>query len=275
MGIAAFENTTSPIPIDKFAPRLDNMVEQCSSNETYPEFCVLCTSRVQDAITQTFYSDVDFSDLIHVDTEFEENALLERVGEQALDYLHDQGVPDDAFFQHNVIECLLYSSRDACIGNTALMDALDSHFLVQCKELVIDLVAIDRSGDQEPILEQKVEYCQNCYWPMIKVLVNQAGMPDSFWCDYKNFTLGDSTLPDPEHLATIAHLLHSSPVFNACIENVRGKLRSIDPRLDLFSSSLTRDIRQTCWFNDDAMPEPGAMLDEATEHMVSTLMCDN
>lgn len=259
----AYEEYPAPLNITLIADELKALVDECSANVTGPLFCNTCVRPVMRLELRAYLSTM-LADAIPDDlSAAAQVAVYDRIGEQILTFMEEQGMPVDGFFYANVVFCSLHTEDPVCVAPPAELHAVLDPVLDSCLRVQDHMHRLHRSGNRQ----STEAYCTLCYWPFITTMINH-GLSDQFWCQHRG--LLNISADRPENETALADLLYADDSFVACMENARSEM--LQNRVDVFDPTLTDDIREGCW-EDDLSPRPGSILSPENRRRVLDMSC--
>ncbi|KAK3257164.1 hypothetical protein CYMTET_33739, partial [Cymbomonas tetramitiformis] len=129
---AAYTRASNPLPMDVLGPRLEELIEPCSSSKAGSSFCDNCVRPFKRKLLRTYYEEVDPSlddDL----TAIQKVANRDKAVEEALAYMEGKGLIVDSYFAASVVECNLYAEEKLCPASKERMEYRLGIVLENCK----------------------------------------------------------------------------------------------------------------------------------------------
>ncbi|KAK3239967.1 hypothetical protein CYMTET_50140 [Cymbomonas tetramitiformis] len=262
---AAYTRASNPLPMDVLGPRLEELIEPCSSSKAGSSFCNNCVRPLQRELLKTYYEGVDPSlddDL----TAMQKVANRDKAVEEALTYMEGKGLIVDSYFSASVVECNLYTEEKLCPVPKKRMEYRLGIVAENCKaveeQFVADFGTRIPSKDQLTA-EAKKLYCKKCYWRFLRALINIAP-GDEFWCKYlENPAQFKASLKSD---GALVDRLFEDDSFLSCVQN--GKQIIENKGVDPYVESLV----DYCW-DPENLPRNGSIIKKQTQAYLDSLDC--
>lgn len=270
-------STSCPIEMDDLA--LDKLSDCDGEGEDFCNNCVdPARMALADAANELFENDPAAMEKAREDPE----GVTTACGDALVNTMKDDGMltkVDDALWE-KIEGCAaleLEDDTEECPLTAEQLDvSTDGSALHTAAKKCLDVVLPD--GEEATDIDAGA-YCTDCYWALLKYLMNEGAMSETFWCELKkvNATEGaDLTTPEGEKVAFDA--MYDDESFVACGNVMRQKILEMDldedgegDQVDPLALASVAKLQKQCW--SDHKPEAGTVLTDDNRRKLQELSC--